>query len=376
MSRNIFKNFKFRVGLDVDDVLFPCMELAAKMANEEYHLEPPITLDEITSWELATERLSIIKEYFKRADFFEAQTPLEGAQDFVRQLSKRAEVFFTTAIPPEYMGLRSAQLQRFFPWVPAENYIPVYRKDVVDMDFTLDDGSHNILASNAKYPVLFRRPWNSEMSGLLAVNSYNEFINLMDSIKRTYLDTQMIFSNPTVVALVGPSGSGKTEIAKALLSHEEFGKPTSATTRPFRNGDEPDAYHYVSKEEFQKMKAEHLFAETTVYAGNGYGVELSGINEILASGKHCVVPIDISGAMALKMQYRTVIIYIKRNRMKLIDAMLQRLMDGAATKADITRRILSLDDEKKNEMICDYTVDNNRTIEAAVEDLMTILCVK
>ena len=59
------------------------------------------------------------------------------------------------------------------------------------------------------------------------------------------------------------------------------------------------------------MRKDMRFAETTVYAGNKYGTELSGINQVLKEGKHCVMAIDISGAMALKMQYRTVIMYIK-----------------------------------------------------------------
>ena len=44
------KKFKFRVGLDVDDVLLPCTILAVQMANRDFDFEPPLTINEITSW--------------------------------------------------------------------------------------------------------------------------------------------------------------------------------------------------------------------------------------------------------------------------------------------------------------------------------------
>ena len=47
------------------------------------------------------------------------------------------------------------------------------RKDKLDVDILFDDGMHNILKSNAAYPILMRRPWNQSASGMLAVNNYD-----------------------------------------------------------------------------------------------------------------------------------------------------------------------------------------------------------
>ena len=124
------------------------------------------------------------------------------------------------------------------------------------------------------------------------------------------------------------------------------------------------------------MKKEQKFAETTVYAGCCYGAELSSINNILKSGKHCIIPIDISGAMALKMQYRTCVIYVKRERPELIDALIQRMIDGKMTKDDTVQRIVSLSDEKRNEEVCDYILVNNGTIEAAAQKIFGTMKLK
>ena len=365
------KNFRFRVGLDVDDVLLPCVELAVEWANRDYHFEPPITMDEVKTWSKSGTRTD-----FNRLDFFEAQTPLEGAKEFVRKLSKRAEVFAVTAIKPIYMGIRSAQLTKFFPEIPEVNYIPAYRKDVVELDFLLDDGAHNILASNVKYPVLFRRPWNANMTGTLAVNSYDEFLNLIDCIKESYMDNNISFSRPTVIALIGPSGSGKSAIAAELLKNERFDKPVSATTRKPRSGEAENTYHFVTDEEFTQMMHDQKFAETTVYAGKRYGVELASINNVLKNGKHCVIPIDVSGAMALKMQYRTCLVYIKRNRLSIIRTLIQRVMDGQSTPDDVSQRIVALDDEKQNECICDFTLPNDGTLDEAMQRLLHTMRIK
>ena len=61
-----------------------------------------------------------------------------------------------------------------------------------------------------------RRPWNESLSGILSVNHYGEFLQLIDQIKESMLLDKKPVSLPSVIALVGPSGSGKNELAKRL----------------------------------------------------------------------------------------------------------------------------------------------------------------
>lgn len=368
------KNYRYSAAIDVDDVLMPCVSLACELANENGVFNPPVTVDEIKAWNLAGTRAEPLLAFFKDPEFYKRQLPYPGAQQFIKKLSKKVEIFIVTAIEPESINIRINQIKKFFPEIKPSNIIPASRKDVINVDFTLDDGAHNVLASAAKYPVLFRRPWNEHITGVLAINNYDEFLNVVDCVKASYAETAISLRKPTVVALVGPSGSGKTTLLNKLLQYEKIDRPVSATTRIPRDG--YDYYHFVSDSDFERMKADQRFAETTVYAGEKYGTELASINDVLYNGKHCIMAIDISGAMALKMQYQTVIMYIKRDRMKLIDVMLQRLMDGKTTKEDIVNRIVSLDDEKKNEELCDYIIDNNGSIDDAVAEICSILKLK
>lgn len=176
------KKFKLRIGLDVDDILFSCNDYAVALANAKGAFDPPLSVNEISSWGMTGTRIDSRLKYFADADFFDMQPVLPGAKEFVRELLKRAEVFFTTAVAPEYMGIRAKRLMEEFPEVPKENIIMGYRKDLVNLDIILDDGAHNVIASKSAYPVLMRKPWNGNMTGCLSVNNYPEFLTLVDTI--------------------------------------------------------------------------------------------------------------------------------------------------------------------------------------------------
>lgn len=367
------RNFKYSVALDVDDVLMPCVSLACKMVNEKYGTN--LQESDITQWEVGgTEYGDKLQEFFQDSEFYKHQIPYDGSQEFVRKLSRKMEIFVVTAVPANVISTRIAQIKKYFPQIEIENIIPASRKDVINVDFALDDRSHNILTSNAKYPVLFRRPWNQNITGVLSVQSYDEFLNIIDCVKTSYAEPFIGFSRPTVLALVGPSGSGKTTILDELIKNEKIDKPVSATTRKRRN--ENEKYHFVSKDEFEQMNKNQQFAETTMYAGENYGVELNSISQILKEGKHCCVAVDISGALALKMQYRTAIFYINRDRKQLLTSLTDRLLNKEISSEDLVNRICSLDDENKNMDLCDFIINNSNTVENAVEEFYKILKIK
>ncbi len=339
------------------------------MVNEKYGTN--LQESDITQWEVGgTEYGDKLQEFFQDPEFYKHQIPYDGSQEFVRKLSRKMEIFIVTAVPANVISTRIAQIKKYFPQIEIENIIPASRKDVINVDFALDDRSHNILTSNAKYPVLFRRPWNQNITGVLSVQSYDEFLNIIDCVKTSYAEPFIGFSRPTVLALVGPSGSGKTTILDELIKNEKIDKPVSATTRKRRN--ENEKYHFVSKDEFEQMNKNQQFAETTMYAGENYGVELNSISQILKEGKHCCVAVDISGALALKMQYRTAIFYINRDRKQLLTSLTDRLLNKEISSEDLVNRICSLDDENKNMDLCDFIVNNSNTVENAVEEFYKI----
>ncbi len=105
------------------------------------------------------------------------------------------------------------------------------------------------------------------------------------------------------IALIisGPSGAGKGTLTKMLM--EEFPDiqfSISYTTRkPDQEIDGKD-YVFVSKEEFEKLIKEDMFAEWANVHGNYYGTPKREIEEKLNRGFDVVFDIDVQGARNLR----------------------------------------------------------------------------
>lgn len=357
------RSFRLSTALDVDDLLLECVPYAIRLANEKYKFDPPLTIHEVNRWGRTGTRADVIFEFMDSPEFISSQPPIKGAQEFVQKLSQMTEIFISTAVWPEYMSQRFQRIVEVFPEIPRDHILMGSRKDKIDVDILFDDGMHNILKSNAAYPVLMRRPWNREATGIMAVNNYDEFLKLVEVIANSYSakQEQLSLSDPGIVVLVGPSGSGKNEIAKELLAKTDaFKKLVSYTT----NKDASD-YHYVSEEEFRKMTDCGEFFEVTTYANRSYGSRKSDVEQILNSGKHVITVMDICGAMALKTLFPHVItVYVKRYKKDLITAILEK----NCTTEDKANRLLSIENELRNAQVCDYTV-MFETAEQAVNEI-------
>jgi len=110
---------------------------------------------------------------------------------------------------------------------------------------------------------------------------------------------------PRVVVLSAPSGGGKTTIAQALLARRpDIGYSVSATTRPPRVGEKDgQAYHFLTREEFERRRAAGEFLESAVYAGELYGTLRSEVENVLRNGRHVLMDIEVNGAIQVRRVY-------------------------------------------------------------------------
>jgi guanylate kinase len=75
-----------------------------------------------------------------------------------------------------------------------------------------------------------------------------------------------------MIVLVGESASGKSSIERYLMDNYRYKKIVSYTTRSPRLGEVDGIdYHFISVEEFKKLKEQGFFAETAVYNNWHYG---------------------------------------------------------------------------------------------------------
>ncbi|MBO5868980.1 MAG: guanylate kinase, partial [Oscillospiraceae bacterium] len=201
------RKFPLSTALDIDDVLMECIPYAIRLANEKYQFDPPLSIYEVDRWGTLGTRADVIFEFFHDPEFFRTQPAIKGAREFVKKLCQMTEVFVSTAVYPEYMSIRAQRIHELFPEIPQDHIYMGSRKDKIDVDILFDDGMHNVSRSNAAYPILMRRPWNQHATGVLAVNTYDEFLKMVEVIADSYSSkTATTLDQPGIVVLVGPSG--------------------------------------------------------------------------------------------------------------------------------------------------------------------------
>jgi guanylate kinase len=106
---------------------------------------------------------------------------------------------------------------------------------------------------------------------------------------------------PFLVVLSGPSGVGKSTVAERLLADPAFGRAVTATTRAPRPGEADGvAYHFLTEAAFRERLAQGGFLEHANVYGRLYGTPASSVEAVLASGRVCVLVIDVQGAATLR----------------------------------------------------------------------------
>lgn len=339
------KILRLSIILDVDDVLLDCNNALIEKLKDRY---PDVSSNDIIAWGMLKDsRLNHRFDYFD-SEFIRHQPVLPGAEEFVRELSRYCEIFIQTAVDTAYIQERVERIKEVFPEINPDHIIFGKRKDLSTATFMVDDNEENILNSRAEIPILFRRPWNRSLTGLIAANTYGDVLTII----KTYINgfTENINpANPFILALIGPSGSGKNNYAEYLKEHSGFYIPKSYTTANQNNS----RYKIVSKNVFLDKISQNELFEYSVYGTNYYGLPVSEIDNNIKNG-NLVIPIDITGAIMLKQKYPVIMVFVHNSKKSIIENILKKDLP----EAEKVNRILAVNAEKKNKILCDYSASS------------------
>jgi guanylate kinase len=176
-----------------------------------------------------------------------------------------------------------------------------------------------------------------------------------------------------LIVISGPSGVGKDAVIKRLLELDpDLTYSVSCTTRASRPGEVDGVnYHFVSREEFERLIREGAFLEHAVYDGNLYGTPIAELDEVRAGGRDVVLKIDVQGAEQVRKRAPDALrIFLAPPSM---DELLRRRQERHSESArDQAARQLIAKDEMELASHFDRVVVND-DLERAVHEVLAII---
>lgn len=194
------------------------------------------------------------------------------------------------------------------------------------------------------------------------------------------LDTPLTSAPPRHAAtsgcmfvLAAPSGAGKSSLVRAVLEQDPgLRLSVSHTTRPPRPGERDGReYHFVSRAEFDGMRARGEFLECAEVYGNAYGTSASWIRQQLATGSDVLLEIDWQGARQVRALFPDCVsVFVLPPS---LPALRERLVGrGTDSETVIEQRIAAAREDLSHAVEFDYVIINTEFSEAT-SDLVALI---
>lgn len=177
--------------------------------------------------------------------------------------------------------------------------------------------------------------------------------------------------------LSAPSGSGKSTLVSQLRSmvpHLDFS--VSYTTRAPRGSEqEGREYHFIQRDQFQRMIAAHEFLEHADVFGNFYGTNRASLAEAAARGNDLLLDIDVQGAAQVRQNMpQAISIFILPPNPDVLERRLRNRSraEGGVEESVVQKRLATARQEIEKYHEYRYVLVND-VLERAAEELSAIV---
>jgi 5'-nucleotidase len=166
-----------RICVDMDEVMADTLAEHLRRYNQAF--DEVVTVDDLAGkgiWEIApSDRQEQLRAFLDAEDFFEDLALMPGAQQVLKQLSTRFEIFIATQAMtvPNSLGPKYRWLQRHFSFIPPTNYVFCGNKCILRADYLIDDLPRNLQRFEGQ-GLLYTAPHNVAATGYTRVDNWQQ----------------------------------------------------------------------------------------------------------------------------------------------------------------------------------------------------------
>jgi 5'-nucleotidase len=166
-----------RICVDMDEVMADTLAEHLRRYNQTFDEE--VTTEDLAGkglWEITPlDRQLQLRAFLDAEDFFEDLALMPDAQEVLKDLAKRFEIFIATQAMavPNSLGSKYRWLQRHFSFIPATHYVFCGDKSILRADYLVDDQPKNLQLFEGQ-GLLYSAPHNLTATGFVRVNNWRE----------------------------------------------------------------------------------------------------------------------------------------------------------------------------------------------------------
>jgi 5'-nucleotidase len=166
-----------RICVDMDEVMADTLAEHVRRYNQTF--EEEITAHDLAGkglWEITPQERQVqLRAFLDAEDFFEDLAIMSDAQQVLKDLSARFEIFIATQVMsvPNSLGPKYRWLQRHFSFIPPTHYVFCGDKSILRADYLIDDMPRNLLRFEGQ-GILYTAPHNQAATGFVRVENWRQ----------------------------------------------------------------------------------------------------------------------------------------------------------------------------------------------------------
>ena len=169
-----------RIIIDMDDVLADASSKVLSIFNQinETNIKPSFFDDKSFYEYVNSPKFKPFITYIYEPGFFSDLKVFPDAQEVVKELSKKHEVFIVSAATefPNSLKEKYDWMKEYFPFISWRNLVLCGDKSIVSGDIMIDDHEKNLVNFNGE-KILFDAQHNKLVKGYLRLNNWKEIHN-------------------------------------------------------------------------------------------------------------------------------------------------------------------------------------------------------